>query len=308
MKLTTALLPLLLALPFSAATQAADTYTQTRYPVVLAHGMFGWDKMAGVIDYWYQIPQTLSKGGTRVYTTQVGGLESSEARGEQLLGQVQTIMAISGAPKVNLIGHSHGGHSVRYVGAMIPQQVASVTTVGTPAQGSAVADLILSADAASPVLGSLAVTVLNSMNDLLKLLTGDKTVSDAKDSLYSLSSKGSAEFTAIFPQGMPTTPCGQGAASVHGVNYYSWGSTSVRTNLLDPVDILFSITTLAFKGAPNDGMVGKCSSHVGMVIRDDYKMNHFDQVNQFFGLRDIFGTDPLSVFRQQANRLKLAGL
>lgn len=308
MKLASALLPLLLALPFSAATQAADTYTQTKYPVVLAHGMFGWDKMAGLIDYWYRIPQTLGNGGTKVYTTQVGGLESSEARGEQLVTQVQTILAISGAQKVNLIGHSHGGHSVRYVAGTIPQSVASVTTVGTPAQGSAVADLILGVDAVSPALGTLAVTVLNSMNDLLKLLTGDKTVSDAKDSLYSLSSKGSAEFTARFPQGMPTTACGQGAASVNGVRYYSWGSTSVKTNALDPVDILFSITTLAFMGAPNDGMVGKCSSHVGVVIRDDYKMNHFDQVNQFFGLRDIFGTDPLSLFRQQGNRLKTAGL
>lgn len=307
MMLKRALLTLALALPL-AGTAEADTYTQTRYPVVLAHGMFGWDKMAGIIDYWYQIPQTLSKGGTRVYTTQVGGLESSEARGEQLRTQVETILALSGAPKVNLVGHSHGGHSVRYVGATMPSRIASVSTVGTPAQGSPVADLILSIDAASPTLGSAAISLLNTMNDLLKLLTGDKTVSDARDSLYSLSTKGSAEFTQRFPQGMPTTACGQGAAEVNGVRYYSWGSTSVRTNLLDPVDILFSITTLAFKGAPNDGMVGKCSSHVGMVIRDDYKMNHFDQVNQFFGLRDIFGTDPLAVFRQHGNRLKNAGL
>lgn len=307
MMLKRALLTLALALPL-AGTAAADTYTQTRYPVVLAHGMFGWDKMAGLIDYWYQIPQTLSKGGTRVYTTQVGGLESSEVRGEQLRTQVETILAISGAQKVNLIGHSHGGHSVRYVGATMPTRIASVSTVGTPAQGSPVADLILSIDATSPTLGKAAVTLLNTMNDLLKLLTGDKTVSDARDSLYSLSSKGSAEFTQRFPHGMPTTACGQGAAEVNGVRYYSWGSTSVRTNLLDPVDILFSITTLAFNGAPNDGMVGKCSSHVGMVIRDDYKMNHFDQVNQFFGLRDIFGTDPLAVFRQHGNRLKNAGL
>lgn len=307
MTLKHVLLTLSLALPL-AGTAAADTYTQTKYPIILAHGMFGWDKMAGLIDYWYQIPQTLSKGGSKVYTTQVGGLESSEARGEQLRSQVDTILAISGAQKINLIGHSHGGHSVRYVGATMPTRIASVSTVGTPAQGSPVADLILNVDAASPTLGKLAISLLNTMNDLLKLLTGDKTVSDARDSLYSLSSKGSAEFTQRFPHGMPTTACGQGAAVVNGVRYYSWGSTSVRTNLLDPVDILFSITTLAFNGAPNDGMVGKCSSHVGVVIRDDYKMNHFDQVNQFFGLRDIFGTDPLAVFRQHGNRLKNAGL
>jgi triacylglycerol lipase len=308
MNLKHAPLALSLALPLTGTVSAADTYTQTKYPVVLAHGMFGWDKMAGIIDYWYKVPQTLSNGGTKVYTTQVGGLESSEARGEQLLTQVKTILAISGAQKVNLIGHSHGGHSVRYVAAMLPAQVASISTVGTPAQGSPVADLILSAGESSPAFGSVAYVVLNAANDLLKLLTGDKTTSNAKASIYSLSARGSAEFTQRFPQGMPTTACGQGAAVVNGVRYYSWGSTSVRTNILDPIDILFSITSLAFKGAANDGMVGKCSSHVGVVIRDDYKMNHFDQVNQFFGLRDIFGTDPLSVFRQQGNRLKNAGL
>ncbi|MDQ8038443.1 MAG: triacylglycerol lipase [Pedobacter sp.] len=307
MTLTRALLALLLTLPFAAA-HAADTYTKTRYPVVLAHGMFGWDKLAGTVEYWYGIPAALGKGGTTVYTTQVGGLESSEARGEQLLTQVQDILAISGADKVNLIGHSHGGHSVRYVGALIPNRIASVSTVGTPAQGSPVADLILSAGESAPAVGSVAYLVLNAANDLLKLLTGDKTTSNAKASIYSLSSRGSAEFTANYPQAMPSTPCGQGAAVVSGVRYYSWGSTSVRTNVLDPVDILFSITSLAFKGAPNDGMVGQCSSHVGLVLRDNYKMNHFDQVNQFFGLRDIFGTDPVAVFREHGNRLKLAGL
>lgn len=95
---------------------------------------------------------------------------------------------------------------------------------------------------------------------------------------------------------------------MNGVRYYSWGSTSVKTHALEPVDILFGITSRTFLGAPNDGMVGRCASHVGQVIRDDYKMNHFDQVNQFFGLRDIFGTDPVAVFRQHGNRLKSAGL
>lgn len=307
MRLKSLLLSLALTLPL-AGTAAADTYTQTRYPIVLAHGMFGWDKLAGVVEYWYGIPQTLSAGGARVYTTQVGGLESSEVRGEQLLSQVKTILAVSGAQKVNLVGHSHGGHSVRYVAALIPAQVASVSTVGTPAQGSPVADVILKADQLSPALGSVAISVLGAANDLLKFLTGDKTVSDARASLESLSTWGSADFTRRFPQGMPTTACGEGAPVVNGVRYYSWGSTSVKTNALDPVDILFSITTLAFLGAPNDGMVGQCSSHVGKVIRDNYKMNHFDQVNQFFGLRDIFGTDPLAVFREHANRLKLAGV
>ena len=43
-------------------------------------------------------------------------------------------------------------------------------------------------------------------------------------------------------------------------------------------------------------------------MRDDYSMNHLDEVNLMFGLRDIFSTDPKSVYRSHANRLKLAGL
>jgi len=35
-------------------------------------------------------------------------------------------MAITGAKKVNLIGHSHGAHAVRYAAGVMPDQVASV--------------------------------------------------------------------------------------------------------------------------------------------------------------------------------------
>src|SRR5690606_24202432 len=45
-------------------------YTKTRYPIVLSHGMLGWDSMLG-IDYWYGIPGALRKGGASVYTTEV---------------------------------------------------------------------------------------------------------------------------------------------------------------------------------------------------------------------------------------------
>ena len=66
-------------------------------------------------------------------------------------------------------------------------------------------------------------------------------------------------------------------------------------------------SSLTFDEA-NDGLVGRCSSHLGKVIRDNYRMNHLDEVNQVFGLTSLFETDPVTVYRQQANRLKLAGL
>jgi len=76
---------------------AAGTYSQTKYPIVLAHGMFGFKSLlGGAVDYWYQIPSDLQANGAKVYVTQVAALESSEVRGEQLLTQVKNILAITG--------------------------------------------------------------------------------------------------------------------------------------------------------------------------------------------------------------------
>ena len=287
---------------FNAA--ASSTYSQTKYPIVLAHGMFGFKSLlGGAIDYWYQIPSDLQSNGAKVYVTQVSALESSEVRGEQLLKQVNDILAITGAAKVNLIGHSHGGHSIRYVAAAIPKRVASVTGVGSPVKGSPVADLVQSTGPLSPI----AYAALNALAGIIDLFNGPGSYNQsAKNSIAALSTSGSAAFTAKYPAGVPTSACGSGAATVNGINYYSWGGTSRLTNLLDPTDALLGATGLFISGA-NDGLVGQCSSHLGVVLRDNYSMNHLDEVNLMFGLRDIFATDPKSVYREHANRVKLAG-
>src|SRR5690554_7770957 len=59
-----------------------SSYTKTKYPIVLAHGMAGFDNI-GPLDYWYQIPSDLEKDGARVFVTQVSSFQSSEFRGEQ---------------------------------------------------------------------------------------------------------------------------------------------------------------------------------------------------------------------------------
>jgi len=118
-----------------------DEYTKNQYPIILAHGMFGFDNLAG-IEYFFGIPKSLSKSGAQVYVAQVTALDTTEARGEQLLKQVEQVLAITGAEKVNLIGHSHGGPTSRYVASVAPQYVASVTSIGGVNKGSKIADLI----------------------------------------------------------------------------------------------------------------------------------------------------------------------
>lgn len=293
------------------SVSATSNYAQTKFPIVLAHGMGGFSQI-GPIDYWYSIPQDLSKNGSTVFITQMASFNSSEVRGEQLLTQVQEILAITGAQKVNLIGHSHGAQSIRYVAGLIPTHVASVTSVGGPNTGSPVADVITGVTnitGVGPIGASVAASIVNGLGTLIGLGSGEKLNQDALAGLASLSTKGAAAFNAKFPAGIPsaTNPCGEGAAVTNGVRYYSWGGTSPFTNVLDPVDYALSLTSLAFGSQANDGLVSQCSSHLGTVIRDNYRMNHFDEVNQVLGLVSLFETSPVAIFRQQANRLKVAG-
>jgi triacylglycerol lipase len=274
---------------------------------VLEHGLAGFDELFGVYEYWFGIPDALRDGGATVFVTEVSQLNSTEARGEQLIDQIEQIVAITGKPKVNLIGHSHGGLDVRYVAAMRPDLVASVTTVSSPHKGAALADFLLahlsSGGFTETVLGLFA----DSLGTLLGLLSGHTDPQDAIGALDSLSSKGTAAFNAKFPAGLPTTPCGNGPAQANGIRFYSWAGSARLTNLLDVSDGPLALSSTVYSGG-NDGLVGTCSAHLGTVLRDDYDMNHLDEVNQLLGLTAIFATNPVSVFRSHANRLKLAGL
>ncbi len=283
------------------------SYAKTKYPIVLAHGMAGFDELFGVYEYWYGIPNALRDKGATVFVTEVSQFNSTEVRGEQLIDQIETITAITGKPRVNLIGHSHGGLDVRYAAAVRPDLVASVTSVGTPHKGADLADYL----AANVEGGSFTESVLayfaNSLGTVLGLLTGSSNPQDAIAGLGSLTSAGTAAFNASYPQGVPGTSCGEGATVVNGIRYYSWSGTGILTNALDVSDFGMALTSFFYSGA-NDGLVGRCSSHLGDVIRDNYFQNHLDEVNQVLGLVSIFESSPTSIFRSHANRLKNLGL
>lgn len=301
-----AALGLALAMPIPAMA-ASSGYTQTQYPIVLVHGLFGFDQALGV-DYFYRIPAELQRDGAKVYVAQVSAANSTELRGEQLLSQVKNILAITGAKKVNLIGHSHGGPTVRYVAGVAPQLVASVTTVGGVNKGSRIADIVRGALPPGSVSESVANSVAKGLAALISAASGGSNLpQDPLAALGALTTSNMAAFNARFPGGVPTTACGEGAYSANGVRYYSWSGASTVTNLLDVSDAALALTGVAY-GSANDGLVGTCSSHLGQVIRDNYGMNHLDEVNHVFGLVNLFETNPVTVFRQQANRLKNAGL
>ncbi|WP_294769110.1 triacylglycerol lipase [uncultured Rhodoferax sp.] len=297
-----------LALSLFPAAASAAGYTQTRYPIVLVHGLFGFDNI-GPVEYFYGIPSALRADGAKVYVVQVVAANSTEVRGEQLLTQVKQILAATGAAKVNLMGHSHGGPTARYVASVRPDLVASVTSIGGVNKGSAVADVLLGVAPPGTFSNTVLVSITNGLGTIINFLSGGGGLTqNSLAAAQSLSTAGTAKFNAAHPQGVPTTACGEGAYSVNGVSYYSWSGAQPYTNVLDVADPALALTSLAFLGAKNDGLVSSCSSRLGKVIRDDYAINHLDEVNQTVGLTNLFETSPVTLFRQQANRLKNAGL
>ena len=190
-----------------------------------------------------------------------------------------------------------------------PDVVASLTSIGGPHKGSPVADLILKAEGTAveaPLVG--AVNFVSKAITWAQGLDPNSYPHDALAGGRSLTLAGSAAYNAKFPIGIPATACGEGKAFEQGIYNYSFTGVGQVTNVLD-LDSALKFTALLIDGGKdNDGLVPRCSAKFGKTIRDNYNWNHLDEVNQVLGLKALFAPDPVDVYRQHANRLKLQGL
>ncbi|WP_122668724.1 esterase/lipase family protein [Pseudomonas viridiflava] len=290
----------------------------TRYPLLLVPGLLGFVRLL-VYPYWFGIVKALERGGATVIPVMVSGVNSTEIRGEQLLKVIEQTVRETGVVKVNLIGHSQGALTVRYVAARRPDLVASVTSVAGPNYGSELADYLerhfppgtLGGRVVNAVIGLLAWTIVAFETGY----RGPKLPMDITASHQSLTTTGVALFNRQYPQGLPEVWGENGEELVDGVRYYSWsgilkpGVTNRGRNLIDGTNVTCRIFARTFRKerGQSDGMVGRFSSHLGMVIGDDFPLDHFDIVNQTFGLVGK-GADPVRLFMEHAARLKAAGL
>ena len=295
----------------------SDEYA-TRYPLLLVPGLLGFVRFV-VYPYWFGIIKPLERGGARVFPVMVSGVNSSEIRGEQLLLVIEQVLRDTGAARVNLIGHSQGALTVRYVAARRPDLVASVTSVAGPNHGSELADYLERRFPVGTPGGRLVNAIIGLLAWLIALFEtgyrGPKLPTDITASHQSLTSTGVALFNRQYPQGLPQTWGGHGPEEVDGVRYYSWsgilkpGVTNRGRNLIDGSNVtcrLFARTFIKERGQC-DGMVGRYSSHLGQVIGDDFPLDHFDIVNQMMGLVGK-GARPVQLFLEHAARLKADGL
>nr|WP_278356942.1 triacylglycerol lipase [Acinetobacter lwoffii] len=292
-----------------------SNYAKTKYPIVFAHGMVGFNRIgfdALGMDYWYQILPDLTRNGSTAFATRISPFNSSEIRGEQYVEQLKEVMAITGAKKLNLIGHSHGAHSVRYAAGVIPQHVASVMTVGGANQGTIVASDVMRL-ANQTGTSELLNTLISSFGNVIMWaqgLDGQAFPHNALAAGHSTSIEGTAEFNQRFKLGLSLSPCGEGKYKDQGIALYSMTGNQPVTNPLDVSDAAMKALDLlsASKAGANDGIVSVCSAKFGKTIRDDYPWNHLDEINLLFGIKGTFAPDPVAAYRQHANRLKLQSL
>jgi len=211
------------------------SYTKTKHPIVLVPGIFAFDSIA-IVDYWYQIPSAIESRGGKVYVAKINAFENSAQRGETLIAQMEEIKAASNGKvsKFNLMGHSQGGMTSRYVMSVRPDLVASVTTMATPHQGSPLADMVTDIAPQESIQGVMFEVFANAVGDLVNLLSDNKKDdSDIYNMLGEFNAAGAAEFNNTYPIGLPEASCGNGPSQVtiagNTIKTYSWGGTGHLT-------------------------------------------------------------------------------
>jgi triacylglycerol lipase len=156
-----------------------------RYPVVLAHGILGFDEIRigrSRHGYFRGVSQRLEQEGCVVHTCRVAKTASIADRAAELAAFVREIPA----KRVNLVAHSMGGLDARYALSKLglSEKVASLVTVGTPHHGTPLAD-VGTQGRVFAALGKLGVRV-DAFHDLTthRMDEFNAAVPDARGILY----------------------------------------------------------------------------------------------------------------------------
>ena len=119
-------------------------YCDTEFPVLLVSGM-GMSDHHRFYNYWGNTPDVLKAHGAAVFTAKQFAFTSHYDNAQTLKYRIFEVLEKTGKEKVNIIGHSKGGLEARYMIAHLSMgdHVASLTTLGTPHRGTALADIIV---------------------------------------------------------------------------------------------------------------------------------------------------------------------
>ncbi len=263
------------------------------YPVVFAHGFFGFEDFAGIdfIQYFFGVRAALEAAGeTNVYFPAVDPFNTSEVRGAQLAAAIEAILDETGYRQVNIVAHSQGGLDARVVAHDHPEWVASVTTVATPHHGTRLSDVLdgIVADGRfRDALDAIATLVLAPLYD------ADGSTSSVWLGLDQFNTPNITAFNAAYPDSSDVfyySIGGRTQSSSGGADCARSGRPAFITRWdrdRDPVDVLLSITAAivqedVLRPIPNDGLVSVPSSMHGIFL-GCIPADHLDEMGQFLG-------------------------
>ncbi|KXS19131.1 alpha/beta-hydrolase [Gonapodya prolifera JEL478] len=143
------------ALPLAAGSG----YHACRHPVVLCHGLFGFDTRGPSsvpflqVHYWNSIIVALRRLGCTVHAARVPRTGGVRSRALALHDLLMERVSGQGSEEVNLVAHSMGGLDCRFLITHLhrpnssqsqthPYRVRSLTTVATPHRGSSFMDYL----------------------------------------------------------------------------------------------------------------------------------------------------------------------
>ncbi len=271
------------------------------YPIVLAHGFFGFEDFAGAgfLSYFYGVKAHLAATGeARVYTPAVDPFNSSGYRGKQLAAHIEKILEDTGYARVNIIGHSQGGLDARVVAHDHPDWIGAVVTIGTPHDGVPLADIALriqphsDAERVIDTLSKLAGRALyDSVGNETSMAAAIRQF--ATEAMKSFNSKYTDAFGVQYFSIAGRTGLHSGGADCAARDaplfITRWNAE------LDPTDPLLRPTETVLSGfanAPNDGIVRARDAHWGTFL-GCIPADHLDQMGQIAG--DVPG--PTNSFR-----------
>ncbi|MFO8048221.1 MAG: alpha/beta fold hydrolase [Desulfosudaceae bacterium] len=291
--ITCLILSIGLAGPSLAAGSNPDK-CDTSYPVILAHGMGVSAEVLGIVDSWWGIQEALEEEGATVYKTSVNGMDTTANKAADFKRQFLEILAVTGADKANIIGHSHGCLYTRYAisNLGLAPYVASHTSLAGPHRGSAIADLIMYE------MPDWLLDLGGGTLDLIYAYIMGDTNPDSLANGYDLCTD---YMTETFN---PNTP------DMAGVYYQSWAAkakTSCPSLVLEPTWLIM----LAEEGA-NDGLVSvesaKWGNFRGVEDAAWYSpgCDHLNMVGHLFGVTP--GYDAPEFFVDLVEDLKGRGL
>ena len=151
-----------------------------RHPVVLLHGLFGFDELAvgpARLPYFRGLTEPFQRLGADVHRLRVARTGRVSVRARQLARRIERLSA----KRVNIIAHSMGGLDARYAIARLglSERVASLVTIGAPHRGTPLADL------GKRVLGAVGMEV-EAFRDLTpaRMAAFNEKVGDARGVWY----------------------------------------------------------------------------------------------------------------------------